>query len=830
MQFNFQTNNLFVDVILPLALPHLYTYYVPEEFSSQVLPGKRVVVQFGKQKMYSALIRKIHKDKPVAYEAKPIASILDPFPLVNEKQFQLWDWISDYYMCTLGEIMTAALPSAFKLESETKVLFDPAFDKDFTNLEEKEFLVAEALELNKELTLFEISKIIGRRNVIPLVKTMIDKGILMLREELEKIFKPKKNVFIKLTEAADDEFLRDVFDKLERRAPKQLDLLMNFMKLKSEKQDEPVLKEKLMKISGSPHTVLNQLVKKNVLEIFEEDDLSAGEPGYVLKEKSDLNDDQLAAFVSVREQFSSQQTVLLHGVTSSGKTEIYIHLIDEQIKQGKQVLYLLPEIALTTQIINRLRKHYGENLLVYHSRFNQRERAEVWNKMILFQQYPDEKKYQVIIGARSAIFLPFSNLGLTIVDEEHDGSYKQIDPAPRYNARDTSIILSAIQNAKTILGSATPSIESFFNANSKKFGLVTLSKRFADIQMPHIEVVNLKEAVKRKQMKSFFSEMLLNEMQQALVNHEQVILFQNRRGFAPMIECMNCHWIPHCINCDVTLTFHKKGNKLRCHYCGYSISPPSKCSACGDHDLRMRGYGTERIEDDIAVFFPDKKIARLDLDSTRSKTDYQQIIAGFENREIDILTGTQMITKGLDFDHVSLVGIINADSLMNFPHFRAHERSFQLMAQVSGRAGRKFKRGKVIVQSYHPENPIIGFVVENDYEGFYNYELNERNKFKYPPYYRLTEIRVKHRDEKKLEETCAAFAKELKDVFGKRVLGPVTPLVSKVKNFYLRTMMLKIERDLSVVKLKKMLGTAMDHFKAEPENRSLVIQVDVDPL
>jgi primosomal protein N' (replication factor Y) len=830
MPFNFQSNNLFVDVILPLALPHLYTYYVPEEFSLLIAPGKRVVVQFGKQKMYSALIRTVHTNKPEGYEAKPIASVLDDFPLVNEKQFELWDWISEYYMCTLGEIMTAALPSAFKLESETKVLFNPAFEKDFANLEEKEFLVAEALELNKELTLHEISKIIGRRNVIPLVKTMIDKGILMLHEELEKVFKPKKNVFIKLTEAANDEFLQETFNQLEKRAPKQLDLLMHFMKMKSDRQDEPVLKEKLLKASGSTNAMLNQLVKKNIVEIIEEDNFSDEEVNYVLKDKSDLNGDQLEAFNSVKEQFNQQQVVLLHGVTSSGKTEIYIHLIDEQIKQGKQVLYLLPEIALTTQIINRLRKHYGEHLLVYHSKFNQRERAEVWNKMLLFQQYPDEKKYQVIIGARSAIFLPFSNLGLTIVDEEHDGSYKQIDPAPRYNARDTSIILSKIQKAKTILGSATPSVESFFNANADKFGLVTLSKRFADIQMPHIEVVNLKEATKRKQMKSFFSEVLLNEMQNALIHHEQVILFQNRRGFAPMIECQNCHWIPHCINCDVTLTFHKKGNRLSCHYCGYSISPPSKCTACGDHDLRMRGYGTERIEDDIAVFFPDKKIARLDLDSTRSKTAYQQIISGFENRDIDILIGTQMITKGLDFDHVSLVGIINADSLMNFPHFRAHERSFQLMAQVSGRAGRKFKRGKVIIQSYHPENPIIGFVVENNYKGFYEYELNERNKFKYPPYYRLSEIRLKHRDEKKLEQTSIAFAKELKDVFGRRVLGPVTPVVSKVKNFYLRTVMLKIERDLSVLKIKKMLGTAMDHFKADIENRSLVIQVDVDPV
>jgi primosomal protein N' (replication factor Y) len=830
MQFSFQNDTLFVDVILPLALPQLYTYSVPSEFFQQVAPGKRVVVQFGKQKMYSALIRNIHSNKPEAYEAKPIASVLDKFPLVNEQQFQLWDWISDYYMCTLGEIMNAALPSAFKLESETRVLFHPAYEKDFTNLEEKEFLVAEALELNKELTLNEISKITGRRNVIPLVKTMIDKGILMLREEIEKNFKPKKNVFIKLSDQADDAFLQGVFDQLERKASKQLHLLMNFMKLQSEKPGETIHKDKLLKIAESTNTVLTQLVKKKVLEVFEEEDFFNLEKNVAMKDKSDLNTDQQAAFHSIKEQFKDQQAVLLHGVTSSGKTEIYIHLIDEQIKHGKQVLYLLPEIALTTQIINRLRKHYGGKLLIYHSRFNERDRAEVWNKMILFQQYPDEKNYQVIIGARSAIFLPFSKLGLVIVDEEHDGSYKQVDPAPRYHARDTAIVLSKIQNAKTVLGSATPSIESYFNALSGKYGLVSLHKRYADLQMPLIEVVNLKEAKKKNLLKTFFSETLLRESQNALINHEQVILFQNRRGFAPMIECQNCHWIPHCINCDVSLTFHKKGNVLRCHYCGYTISPPSKCAACGDHDLRMRGYGTERIEDEISVFFPDKKIARLDLDSTRSKNAYQQVIAGFENRETDILVGTQMITKGLDFDHVSLVGIINADSLMNFPHFRAHERSFQLMAQVSGRAGRKFKRGKVIIQSYHPENPIILFVVENDYKGFYEYELNERNKFKYPPYYRLTEIRVKHRDEKKLEETSLAFAKELKAVFGKRLLGPVTPAVSKVKNYFLRTMMLKIERDLSVVKIKKMLGTAMDHFKAEPENRSLIIQVDVDPL
>jgi primosomal protein N' (replication factor Y) len=543
-----------------------------------------------------------------------------------------------------------------------------------------------------------------------------------------------------------------------------------------------------------------------------------------------LNSDQQAALISIQEKFIHHKVVLLHGVTSSGKTEIYIHLIDEQIKQGKQVLYLLPEIALTTQIISRLKKHYGNNLLIYHSRFNERERAEVWNKMILFQQYPDEKKYQVIIGARSAVFLPFSNLGVIIVDEEHDSSYKQMDPAPRYNARDTAVILANIQNSKTILGSATPAIESFYNAQLEKFGLVSLTKRFSDLQLPQIEVVNLKEATKRKQMKSYFSEVLLNEMQNALINHEQIILFQNRRGFSQMIECMNCRWIPHCINCDVTLTFHKKGNQLRCHYCGYAISPPSKCPACGDYDLRMRGFGTERIEDDIAIYFPDKKIARLDLDSTRSRNSYQQVITDFENRETDILVGTQMVTKGLDFDNVSLVGILNADNLMNFPNFRSHERSFQLMAQVSGRAGRKFKRGKVIVQTYNPSNPIINFVVENDYSGFYNYEMNERNKFKYPPYYRLTEIRVKHRDEKIVEKTAGAFAKELKDVFGKRLLGPVTPVISRVKNYYLRTLMLKIERDLSVKKIKKMLGTAMDHFKANPENRSLIIQVDVDPM
>lgn len=830
MDANLFKETLFVDVILPLALPQLFTYYVPSEFSSSVKTGKRVVVQFGKQKMYSALIRKIHNNIPEAYEAKPIAAVLDPFPIVNEKQFELWDWISDYYMCTLGEIMAAALPSAFKLESETKVLFHPSFDKDFSVLEEKEFFVAEALELNKELTLHEISKITGRKNVIPLVKTMIDKGILMLREELEKRFNPKKNVFVKLKESANEEFLQEIFNRLEKRAPKQLNLLMCFMKLKSEKPDEPVKKELLLKLARSESVMLNQLVKKNVLEIFEEEDFFMLQADYVLKDKSELNPDQQSAFISVKEQFIKQDVVLLHGVTSSGKTEIYIHLIDEQIKQGKQVLYLLPEIALTTQIINRLRKHYGGNLLVYHSRFNQRERAEVWNKMILFQQYPGEKDYQVVIGARSALFLPFSNLGLVIVDEEHDSSYKQVDPAPRYHARDASIILSKIQNAKTILGSATPAIESFFNAQTEKYGLAALPKRFADLQMPQIEVVNLKEASKRKQMKSFFSEVLLNEMQLALTNHEQIILFQNRRGFAPMIECQNCHWIPHCVNCDVTLTFHKKGNHLRCHYCGYSISTPSKCSACGDHDLRMRGFGTERIEDDIAVFFPDKKIARLDLDSTRSKLAYQQVISGFENNEIDILVGTQMVTKGLDFDNVSLVGILNADSLMNFPNFRSYERSFQLMAQVSGRAGRKFKRGKVIIQTWHPENAVIQLVVDNNYTGFYDYELNERNKFRYPPYYRLTEIRVKHRDEKTVEKTSLAFAKELKDVFGKRVLGPVTPVVSRVKNYYLRTLMIKMERDLSVAKIKKMIGNAMDHFKANPENRSLLIQVDVDPV
>lgn len=821
-------DELFVDVVLPVALPQLYTYSVPAELKNEVAAGKRVVVQFGKQKIYSAIIKNIHNDKPASYEVKPIASVLDEKPVVTSEQFKLWEWIASYYMCTLGEVMAAALPSAFKLESETKILFNPAYGTDYSALTEHEYLVAEALELHHELMLHEVSKITGRKNVLPLIKQMLEKQMVLVQEELEKNFKPKKNEYVKLHENATDIFLKEAFDRLEKKSPKQFNLLLCFMKLKADFPEKPVSKQQLLKMAGCGNAVLLQLLKKNILTVFEEDDFFTV-PTEQLKDKSSLNELQQEAFDEIKKQLEEHGTVLLHGVTSSGKTEVYINHIDEMVRRGKQVLYLLPEIALTTQIINRIKKHFGEKLLVYHSRFNERQRAEVWNKMILFRDYHDENNFQVIIGARSAIFLPFSNLGLIIVDEEHDSSYKQVDPAPRYHARDTSIILAGITGAKTVLGSATPSVESYYNARSGKYGLVSLTKRYAGMEMPAIEVVDIKDASRRKKMKSFFSDKLLDAMKHSLIDKQQVILFQNRRGFSPFIECRNCHWVPHCVNCDVSLTFHKKRNQLVCHYCGFATNVPAKCSACGDNDLRMLGYGTERVEDDIGIFFPDNKTSRLDYDSTRSKNSYRQILTDFEHREIDILTGTQMVTKGLDFDNVGLVGILNADNMMNFPHFRSYEKSFQLMSQVSGRAGRKFKQGKVIIQSWHADHPVIDFVVNHNYEGFYNYELQERHRFGYPPYFRITEIRMKHRDENEIENKSAAFAKELRAVLDKRVLGPVIPTVSRIKNLYQRNIIIKTEREFVSTKFRKLVQQAVDRFKAKPENRSLIIQIDVDP-
>ncbi|MCC6384840.1 MAG: primosomal protein N' [Bacteroidia bacterium] len=823
---------LYADVILPLALQHLYTYSVPSDFETAVSEGKRVVVQFGNQKLYTALVYRIHRQKPEHYETKEIISVLDALPVVNRQQFDFWEWIAQYYLCSLGEVMAAALSPGMKMESETRVVLHPAFNGVVSHFSEMEYKVFRLLEEHQSLTLQKLSKLSGKRNLLPIINQLMEKEAVIRKEELKNSVRPLTIEVVEFTDqaASNEEFLAKAFAAIEKRAPKQLQLLLFFIKMKTERPEEPVIRKNLLIQSGSTLAILEQLIKKNILEVNQLDKWLMVNQEKNKASQPELSPVQEAAFRQIKSGFDNHLCTLLHGVTSSGKTEIFIRLIEEQIRQGKQVLYLLPEIALTTQIITRLKKYFGERTMVYHSKYNEKERVTVWNNMIHFQHHHTAEDYQVIIGARSALFLPFTNLGLIIVDEEHDSSYKQTDPAPRYNARDAAIKLGQMQHAKVILGSATPAMESYYNAVHGKYALVKLNQRHSGITMPLTEIVDIRDASRRKKMKSIFSETLLNAIEQSLASHEQVILFQNRRGFSPVLECQNCHWVPHCIHCDVTLTYHKTGNKLICHYCGYSMITVHKCPACGDQKLKLMGYGTERIEDDLKLLFPNARVSRLDLDTTRSHSAYQNIIHSFENRQIDILVGTQMVTKGLDFNHVNLVGVMNADNMLNFPDFRSIEKCFQLLMQVSGRAGRRNKQGKVIIQTWQPRHPVIEYVRINDYDGFYEFELHERLKFNYPPFYRLIQIKLKHRNENQLEENSLQFAVELKQVFGDRVLGPVIPFIPRIRNYHLRHILLKIERKLLPDKIKSMLNQVMDAYLLEPRHRSLIIQIDVDPM
>ena len=820
---------MFVEVILPLALPGTFTYHVPAELKDDIATGKRVIVQFGKHKIYTAVVKNITSVSSVNVDTKPVISILDDLPVVTQQQLDYWQWMSDYYLCTPGEILAAALPSALRLQSETTLVLHPDFLPDSIQLSEREHQIVEALEKEKQLTVADVSKLLSLKQVMPVIKSLISKNVIQVAEELTERYKPRYAVFVSMTETAKNEqFMQELMQALERKAPKQLDLLLNYIRLQQDEEKDSIAQTYLLKKAKSTSTILQSLVKKGVFELAERSvdrqdfNISEVQPPFI------LNPGQQQAYLEIQDAFNEQKVVLLHGVTSSGKTEIYIHLLQEALLKGKQSLYLVPEIALTTQVINRLRKHFGNKLLVYHSRFNDQERVEVWNK-VLDHQYKIQSEGQVIIGARSAIFLPFHNLDLIIVDEEHDSSYKQTDPAPRYNARDSAVLLASRMKANVLLGSATPSLESYYNALAKKYCMVTLEKRFGEMIMPDVTIIDVRDALKRKQMHSHFSAKLLDMMKIALDAGEQVILFQNRRGFAPVLECKNCSWVPHCINCDVSLTLHKQHGQLRCHYCGYSISPPSSCSACGSTDLRMKGFGTEKVEEELQALFPDHQIARLDHDTAKSKRSFHRLITDFENGDIDVLVGTQMVTKGLDFEKVSLVGILNADQLLNYPDFRAHERSFQLMEQVSGRAGRKNVSGKVAIQTYNPTNVILKYVLNHDFKGFYNHELIDRNKFDYPPYYRLIECTIKHKEEAEADRAAKVLAKELTEVFGKRVLGPTHPNIGRIRNHYLRQVMIKLERKLSVQQVKQRLQKALDFFQKTPENRSVILQVDVDP-
>ena len=816
---------LFVDVLLPLHLPGTYTYRVPFEYNDVIEVGQRVVVQFGTKRMYSALVRRVHENVP-QYNTKYVLSILDTKPIVTERQFQFWEWMAAYYMCHPGDVMAVAMPSAFRLSSESYIVIHPQFDGDYGCLSGDEIKILDALSRKERLEIGEVSEIIGYQKIMPLVKSMIERRVILMDEELRQRYSPHLTTWLSLADRyLDENELKSLFDALQRKpqTQKQLLVLMQFLQLSGFGKNK--IKKKLLadnrELSSS---ALDSLVKKGILlsERIEESRLKhyASTTGV---DSIQLNDEQRQALDTI---LSSPKAVnLLHGVTSSGKTEVYIHLIDKTLKEGRQVLFLLPEIALTAQIINRLRKYFGNTVGVYHSRFNTQERAEVWQRAM----DPSDNGYKILLGARSALFLPFHNLGLVIVDEEHDNSYKQNDPAPRYNGRDSAIYLAHSFGASTLLGSATPSIESYHNAQCGKYGLAEIKHRYGGTLMPEVLCVDMKEAQRKREVQLNFSQFLIAHIRQALDNHEQVILFQNRRGFSLRLECDVCHWIPQCLHCDVSLVYHKSTNSLRCHYCGYSIPVPHECPACHSSTLKMKGFGTERIEDDLAILFPKASIARMDLDSTSRKNRYLEIINDFEDRKIDILVGTQMVTKGLDFENVSVVGILSADNLISFPDFRAYERSFQQMIQVSGRAGRHGHEGKVIIQTYQPYHQAIRDAMANDYLSMYKSQIVERRVFKYPPFHKLIEITLKHPDQDTVNTAATQFAAMLRDNFASRVMGPEYPSVPRLRNLYLKRVMVRFALGEALGEGKRIIMQCADRLLSEKSFSRVKIIFDPDP-
>ncbi len=812
----------FIDVILPIPLKQTFTYSVNRDEAAFLKPGMRVAIPFGKSKVYTGIVYQVHDQAPVGYETKSIDHILDETPIITNHQLKHWEWLSEYYMCSLGEVIKAALPSAFLLESETIIKLSSDKEWDENQLTDEEFLVFEALQHQSSLHINDVRSILDKRNVVSVIQKLFDKGIVEVEETVYEQYTPKLKRYIKLAiQYTSEENLRTLLDSLNR-APKQRDVLMNLFMLNSQSK-KPISSAMLQKKSEASTGTLKALIDKGILEEYFIQHDRVEFSGEASSEIKTLNEAQLKAYQEIKNDFKEKDVVLLHGVTSSGKTEIYVRIIEEVMASGKQVLYMLPEIALTTQLITRLQKYFGEKISVYHSKFSVNERVEVWNNVL--QEKP---KAQVVIGARSSLFLPFKNLGFIIVDEEHEPSFKQYSPAPRYNARDSSIVLANLHNAKLLMGSATPSLESYHNAKTGKYGLVTLKKRFGNVLMPDIELVDIKEKTRKKQMTGHFSDRLLEEMREILKNDEQIILFQNRRGFSPVVECTTCGVSPQCPNCDVSLTFHQYKNQLRCHYCGYQMAMMHSCIACGSETLDTKGFGTEQIETELKSLFPDHRIARMDQDTTKGKNSYSKLIEALENEEIDILVGTQMLAKGLDFRNISLVGVMNADNLLNFPDFRAHERSFQLLQQVSGRAGRTQKRGKVLIQTYNPYHQILKQVSVNDYEGMYKEQLEERYNYKYPPFYRTIKIVFKDKNLTRVQTASTWFGQALEIKFKENVLGPEPPPIGRIKNKYIINLLIKIPKNQSLDKTKKYIANVQRSFNSIKEFSSVRINVDVD--
>ena len=779
----------------------------------------RVAVPFGKSKIYTALVFKIHNDEPKLYEAKDIYQILDEKPIITEAQMQNWLWISSYYMCSLGDVYKAALPSVFLLESETIVSRNETFLNE-SILTDNEFLVFEALQRQSQLTIDEVSEILGKKKVLLIINELIQKKTVFIKEEIYEKYKPKLVKYVRLhLDFSSDDALKNLLEQLNR-AKKQREAVLGYFQLATDKK--PVKTKELETKTGVSASIIKALVDRNIFEFYQLKTDRINFSG-TTKQLEKLNEHQEKAYREIKISFEEREVTLLHGITSSGKTEIYSKLIQEAINDGKQVLFLLPEIALTTQIISRLENYFGNHISVFHSKYSMNERAEVWSNVLNNRQ-----KAQIILGARSAVFLPFYDLGLIIVDEEHEASYKQFEPSPRYHARDVAVVLAHQSKAKILLGSATPSLESYFNSKKKKYGFVELNRRFGNIQLPKIELIDIKEKYRKKRMEGHFSDRMLTLITETLENKEQVILFQNRRGFSPVVECRTCGVSPQCVNCDVSLTFHKFRRELKCHYCNYQRSMPNSCGACGSNDLDTKGFGTEQIELELRELFPYYNIGRMDLDTTRGKYGYQKIITAFEAQEIDVLVGTQMLSKGLDFENVSLVGILNADNTLNFPDFRAHERSFQMMVQVSGRAGRSKKQGNVAIQTFNPYHHILQQVSTTNYTEMYKEQLQDRWQYHYPPYYRLIKIILKHKDYHKVDSGINWLAKALQNSYRENVLGPTEPAVARVRNQFIKNLVIKIPPKQSLKNTKQQLEKIKNTFQSVKDFRPIRFIIDVD--
>jgi primosomal protein N' (replication factor Y) len=812
----------FIDVILPIPIEKLFTYQVSQTEAEFLKSGMRVAVPFGKSKIYTAIVHHIHNTAPQVYEAKEIHQILDEVPIVTQNQLKLWEWIASYYLCTLGDVMRAALPGAFILESDKQIRLNSKVQVDEHELRDGEFLVYEALQHQSSLSIHEIASIIERKNALPVINRLINKQLVNLQEELYEKYIPKMVRFVKLHHKYTSESaLQDLVNGMSR-APNQQEVLLTLFTLSAQTK-KPIKVSQLVAQSNTSSAIVKALIDKDILEEYHLQQDRVVYENVSSKRVTQLNTIQENALKTINNAFKDDKVSLLHGITSSGKTEVYVKLIEQNIKEGKQVLYLLPEIALTTQLVSRLQQYFGEQVAIYHSKYSVHERVEVWYNML-----NNISKAKIILGARSALFLPFTNLGLVLVDEEHEQSFKQFDPAPRYHARDAAIVLAQFFNANVLLGSATPSVESYYNALNGKYALAEMHERYNSVLLPEIELVDIKTKHKKKLMNGHFSDVLISEMTQALAEGFQIILFQNRRGFSPIIECVTCGHSPQCPNCDVSLTYHQYKNELRCHYCGHHIAMQQQCMACGSHELDSKGFGTEQVEEEVKALFPDAKVARMDSDTTRGKYAYEKLITAFEQEEIDILIGTQMLSKGLDFRNVKLVGVMNADTMLNFPDFRAHERSFQLIQQVAGRAGRTDVRGKVLVQTYNPYHTILQQVSVNDYQGMYKDQLNERYQYKYPPIYRLIKITLKHKDYNKVYVASTWYAKSLRQYFGEYVLGPEFPPIARIRNQYHKNILIKIPQKQSLPKTKEAIVKVNNSFKSIKDFNSVKVILNVD--